>query len=217
MKYFILAASKSRAQLFFVDNDNITPLVVEGMPTSKEEAWKGLEREDGLRVSDSARNIEEQEEDRYMHMIAKSLEKTLHEAHLAVVFAGVQEEYGMFKKFDKSHMLAEKYIQGSPDKLDMQDLKEKADPIAKEYMMKRNEEFLEEFGNLQGTGRTSTDAEVIREAAQPGKVDLLLIADGAEDEANAIKMYVLQHHGRIAILEADKMPEGAKMAAILRF
>lgn len=216
MKYLLLVVSKNHVQLFNVTSDDIQPMKVEGMPTSKEDAWKGMEREEGL-LDGSAKDIEEQEEDRFIHMLAKSLEKTLHEAHLPLVFAGVEEEYGMFKKFDKSKMLMDEYIRGNPDQMRKEELKEKADPIAKAHIMKRNETLLEEFGNLTGTGRTSTDPEAIKEAAQPGKVDLLLIADGSEDEAHATRMYVVQHHGRVAIVEAGKLPDGAKMAAILRY
>lgn len=200
------------------------------MPKSLDDAWAGMERQEknlglhptgagasGVHGQGGAKDIEEQEEDRYMHMLAKSLEKTLREAHLPLVFAGVEEEYGMFKKFDKSKMLLDEYIRGNPDQMKKEELKEKADPIAKAYIMKRNEILLEEFGNLTGTGRTSTDPEAIRDAAQPGKVDLLLIEDGSEEAANAVRMYVLQHHGRVAIVEAGKLPDGAKMAAILRF
>lgn len=216
MHYLILSVSKSHAQLFEVKGDDIRPIAVEGMPTSKADAWKGMERED-LRMGGSPKEVEEQEEDKYMHMIASSVQTLVHEAHLPLVFAGVEEEYGMFKKFDASKMLVDDYIQGSPDQLHMKELKEKADPIVKTHLMTMNEKHLDEYGNLQGTGRTSTDRDLIMESAKNGKVDLLLVEDGSEGDIQDVASHVWAHRGRVLLIEAAKMPEGAKMAAVLRY
>lgn len=216
MHYFILSVSKNHTQLFEVNGDAIHPRAVEGMPASKDDAWKGLERED-MRMGGSAKEAEEQEEDKFMHMIASSLQTLVHEAHLPLVFAGVEEEYGMFKKFDGSKMLVEEYVKGSTDHMDMKELKEKADPIAKAHFMTMNEKHLDEYGNLRGTGRTSTDPDAIMQSAQNGKVDLLFVEDGTEGSVQDVASHVGAHRGRVLFIEASKMPEGAKMAAILRY
>lgn len=232
MHYFILAYSKDRAQLFEVTGERILPYGVDGMPTSLSDAWKGMEREENAVSSHSAsagagngmfhgqgaaKDVNEMEEDKYAHDVAKSLHTLLHGKHLPLVFAGVSEEYGMFKKFDQSGVLVDEYIQGNPDQIQMEDLKAKADPLAKAYIMKKNEALTEEYGALLGTGRTSTDKDAILASAENGKVDLLLIAEGHEEEAAELTTHTVAHRGRVAIVEAGKIPENAVIAAILRY
>jgi hypothetical protein len=234
MHYFILAASKDRAQLFEVSGGKIQPHAIEGMPTSMADAWKGMERVDGsinfhgsgpgasgaqamFHGQGGAKDVQEQEEDQYMHALAKSLHTFLHGQHVPLIFAGVAEEYGMFKKFDQSGALVEEYIRGNPDQIPMEELKEKAEPIVREYIMKKNEGLVEEYGNLLGTGRTSTDKDAILAAAEAGKVDLLLITEGHEQEAAELTTHTVAHRGRVAIMAEGKIPENATIAAILRY
>lgn len=214
MHYFILAASKNRAQLFEVTDDRILPRGVDGMPTSLADAWKGMERESGDHNQRNANDVTEQEENEYMHKLAKSLHTTLHGQHAPLVFAGVAEAHGMFKKFDQSGRLLDAFIQGNPDQTVMEDLKAKADPIAHEYLSHQNDAVLEQFGALQGTGRTSVDEAEISAQALLGKVDTLLLPEGAKREDLGTE--VRSHRGRVVFLSAEKMPAGAPMAAILR-
>ncbi len=216
MHYFILAASKNKAQLFEVIGDRIEPRGVDGMPTSMADAWKGMEREDGDHNQRNANDVTEQEEDKYMHELAKSLHAVLHSQHDPLVFAGVAEAHGMFKKFDQSGRLLDEFIQGNPDHMPMEDLKAKADPIARADMLKKNEVVLENFGALQGTGRTSVDEVEIAERAKAGKVETLILPEGGMEERQALAQEVWKHRGSAVIVETAKMPEGASIAAILR-
>ncbi len=232
MQYFILAVSKNHAQLFQVNSDGINPLAVEGMPASMSEAWSGMERHEQSIQSHStgaetgmfhgqggAKDVEEQEENEYLHKIAKGVHAVVHTARLPLVFAGVAEEYGMFKKFDQSGMLLEDYIKGSAQQMPMEELKEKGDAIVKAHQMKQAESLIEEYGNLLGTGRTSNDIDAIIAAGEQGKIDLLLVTDGAEAQDSKIQdamAHAVAHRGRVALVEAGKLPEGAVVAAILR-
>lgn len=233
MKYFILAVSKHHAQLIEVDGDRALPRGVDGMPTSMDEAWAGMERQEkalqfhgsgpGAEGAHSvfhgqggAKDVEEQEENQYLHKLAKSLHALLQTERRPVVFAGVTEEYGMFKKYDQSGLLLEEYIRGSAERLPIEELKERADPIVRAHMLKEGEKHLEEYGSLLGTGRTSTDLDAITEAAENGKVDMLIITPSSEKEAGEAAALTSAHRGRIVMVEDGKIPEGAAVAAILR-
>jgi len=252
MHYFILTLSKNHSRLFEVSGATIAPYDVDGMPKNMAEAWTGMERHEQSSQSHSsgagttamhgqggAKEVEEQEEDVYAHTVAKSLHKLLHNQHDPLVFFGVEEEYGMFKKFDQSGHLLEKYVHGNADHMTMEEMKEKADPIVCEHNHHMSEPLIEEYGNLLGTGRTSNDIAVILDAAAKGKVDLLLLEEGemnwgAFDEATGsvtvhgnqnvhsqelhglAVLHTIKHHGRIANTEKGKIPEGAVVAAILR-
>lgn len=230
MHYFILSVSKNRAQLFEVSSTGIKPLAVDGLPSGIAEAWQGMERHEQSIQSHSmgngnaafhgqggAKDIQEQEEDQYLHAVAKSLHTLLHNQHAPLVFAGVAEEYGMFKKFDQSGRLIDEYIQGSPDQTSMEDLKAAADPIVKAYQMEQGKALIEEYGNLLGTGRTSNDADAIFDAAENGKVDLLLMAEGQETAMAETVTHVVAHRGRVALVEKGSLPENAEIGAILRY
>jgi hypothetical protein len=230
MQYYILAVSKKAAHLYKVSDGNVAPVPVDGMPSGIDDALKGMEREEkSLQFHSSggknamfhgdggAKDVREQEEDVYYHAVAKSLHKVLHEQHLPVVIAGVQEAYGMLRSFDKSGRIIEEYIQGSPDNVSYDDLKAKADPMVEKYILTQNEKFLEQYGALQGTGRTSTDAQQIGVRADEGKVDLLLVAQGSEADYKEEAAHTREHGGTIAVIADDKMPEGSKIAAVLRY
>ena len=216
MHYFILAASKGRAQLFEVTGDRVLPRGADGMPTSMADAWKGMEREDGGHIQGNANDATEQEEDKYMHDLAKSLRELLHGQPDPLVFAGVDEAHGMFKKFDQSGRLLDDFLRGNPDQLSMEELKERADPIVRAHMLKQNEAVLERFGSLQGTGRTSVDPVEIEAQANEGKVDTLILPEGERDQHQALAKEVWSHRGSVVAVETASMPEGTSLAAILR-
>lgn len=232
LHYFIIAASKNRAQLFEVTGDIIKPHPIEGMPGSMADSWVGMERQEGSTQMHStgsgvgmfhgqggASEVREQEEDKYMHDLAHSLQSFIHNQPDALVFAGVEEEYGMFKKFDQSGRLLTEYVKGSPDRMPMEELKEKADPIAKKHVLEQGAQSIEQYGNLLGTGRTSNDLSVILAAAEQGKVELLLISEGTETADTVVQdamTHTLAHRGHIAYIAAGSLPEEAVIGAILR-
>jgi hypothetical protein len=216
MHYFILAASKNKAQLFEVTGDRIAPFDVDGMPASMADAWNGMEREDGGHIQFNANDATEQEEDKFMHDLAKSLHDLMHGQRDPLVFAGVAEAHGMFKKFDQSGRLLDEFIKGNQDETTMEDLKAKADPIVRADMLKKNEAVLEQFGALHGTGRTSIDPVEIAAQANAGKVETLILPEGKTGEHQAVAKEVWKHRGSVVIVESAHMPEGAPLAAILR-
>lgn len=216
MHYFILAASKNKAQLFEVTGDRVLPRGVDGMPTSMADAWKGMERESGDHNQRNANDVTEQEENEYMHKLAKSLHEMLHSQQGPLVFAGVQELHGMFKKFDKSGRLLDEFIAGNPDQMPMEELMAKANPIARADMLKKNQVVLENFGALHGTGRTSVDEVEIAERAKAGKVETLIVPEGAMEERQSLAQEVWKHRGSAVIVEAAHMPQSSSIAAILR-
>lgn len=232
MHYFILAASKNHSKLFEVNGDTVAPHSIEGMPSSMADAWKGMERQEQSMQSHSAghghamtsgqggaKDVMEQEEDKYMHDLAHSLHTFLHNQHAPLVFFGVEEEYGMFKKFDQSGKLIEEYVHGSPDHLTLEQMKEKADPIVKAYNHRMSVPLIEQYGNLLGTGRTSNDMTTIVGAAMNGKVDLLLVTEGSDVVDTVVQdamAHTSAHQGRIVYTDAGALPEEAVVAAILR-
>lgn len=239
MHYYILTVSKNRAHFLEVKNNEVKACDIPGMPKTQAEAWEGMELQTE-EFQSNAKDDSEKETTLYLQKIAKSLHTLLHEHHLPLVFAGVEELYGMYKHLDTSGRLLERYIAGSPEHMDGKELVEKANPIVQEAVDKRNLELLEAYGNVAGTGKTATDLSDILDAAAAGKVEMLFVASGSEqwgtfNTENGKKElhegpdttseeliglcanYTLQHKGQVVSLSPDQMPEGKQIAAILRF
>lgn len=253
VRYAFLSVSKKNVHFYEVTGAQMVERIIDGMPQSLEDAWKGMERQEQSLHSHStgngtlavhgqggAKDVREQEEDQYMKALAKSVHTVVKESGRPLIFAGVAEAFGMFRTFDTSGRLLDRYVQGSPDAMQPEELKEKADAIAREHDEGRVGRFLEEYGALAGTGRTSTDMAAILDAALRGKVEVLLMAEGAEEwglfntESGAVTLHdhaeagdeeliglaavhVIVHRGRLTAVSPDSMPEGARMAAVLRY
>lgn len=253
MHYYILALSRNTAHFMEVTGTTIESRDMNGMPGSVAEAWAGMERMEENQQSHSsgngttafhgqggAKDLNEIETKAYVLKIAKSLHAFLHEQHAPLVFAGVEELYGMYKSLDTSGRLLEDYIQGNPDHMQGEDLVKAAEPIVKAAAEKKNLAMLEAYGNLTGTGRTSTELNDILDAAAAGKVETLFVAEGAEqwgtfhtdsgkkelhegpEDGNEELLglaanHTLKHRGQVVGLPLDAMPDGKQIAAILRF
>ena len=252
MHYYILAVSKNRTRFFEVKDGEISEKTIDGMPQNQAEAWEGMERQEkSLQFHSSgggtaafhgqggAKDTESTETEVYLHKIAKSIHTVVHEQHAPVIFAGVEEHFGHYRQFDTSGQLQDDYIRGNPDESRAEELLEKSKPIIAKVIEQQNDALLESYGNLSGTGRTSTDLQTVLDAAHRGKVELLFIPEGTEqwgiydaptghlsvhasqedgDEGllSLASAHTLQHRGRVAVLPKDKMPEGGSIAAILR-
>jgi hypothetical protein len=253
LHYYVLAVSKKSAHFLEVKGSGIEAKDIAGMPHSLEEAWQGMERDeesiqahsaggghDAFHGQGGAKDVAEMEATVYLQKIAKSLHTILHEQHQPLVFAGVEELFGMYRKLDSSGRLLDGFVHGSSDRMDAEKLITKAEPIVREAAEKKQKETLEAYGNVAGTGKTSTELADILDAASAGKVDTLLLASGSEqwgtfdtetgrkelhegpseqnDELLGLAaQYTLQHKGRIVVLPPAEMPESKQIAAILRF
>ncbi len=229
MHYYLLTLSKNRACLLEVNGDTVHEKKIDGMPVDQADAWKGMEhQEKSLQFHSAgggnamfhgqggAKDESEVEMEGYVHKVAKSLHTMLHGRHVPLVFAGVSELHGVFKKFDTSGCLLDAYVKGNADEMDGKELRTHADPIVKEYLEGEHEKLLESYASIAGTGRTSDDIDQIRSSAEAGKVDTLFIAEGKEDDCKDVISHTLGHRGRVVPLEAGHMPQKKDVVAILR-
>ena len=239
MHYYILAVSRNVAHFLEVKNGEVKAMDIPGLVHSQAEAWEGMTNKENSVLSNT-KDDTEMETEVYLHKIAKSLHTFLHEQHAPLVFVGVEELHGMYKHLDTSGRLLEKFVHGNPDRMDAKELLKDTDPIVQEYANKRKLELLEAYGNVAGTGQTSTDLSDILDAANAGKVDMLFVAEGAqqwgifntengkkelnegpadgnEELLGLAANHVLKHRGQVVTLPIDEMPEGKQIAALLRY
>lgn len=250
--YFVLAVSKKKAALFEVKGRYVESRGIDGMPNSLEDAWKGMEHTDKQLNFHSTGNgtamfhgdggekdQKEIEATVYLQAIAKSLHTLLHEAKLPLVFAGVTEEYGIYKKFDESGCLLDAYIKGNPDMTTKEELLAKSLPLVEEHDAGKRKEWAEAFGTAEANGKGTSKVDEVIKASVEGRVDTLFLMRGAaewgivqsdgetvvhtakeagdEDLLSVAASRTLQNGGKVLFFPSEEMPRKSPMAAILRY
>ncbi len=252
MHYFVLAMSKKKATLFEVKGRSIMAREVDGMPSSVEDAFKGMEHTDrqvnfhstgngtaAFHGDGGEKDQQEIEMTVYIKAVANSMHTLLHESKLPLVFAGVTEEYGIFKKFDQSGMLLDEFIKGNPDMTMKEDLLERSRPIAEKHMAGGRKQLAETFGTAMANQKGTDTMDDVLKAAVEGRVDTLLLKRGAsewgivqengdsivhtakengdEDLLSVAASWTLRNRGNVVFFPEDEMPGKSPMAAIFRY
>lgn len=253
---YLLAVSKKHARLLHVDSERVNEVEVDGLPKNFDEAFDNrLEFQDkevhthgggpGASAAQfhgqgGAKDLSKEELEEYLHKIAKATDHVLKDQKAPLFFAGIEEEFGMFRKYASYPHLQERRIDGNPDTLQTEELYERVVELMSPVWAKEREVALEVYGPLAGTGRTSTDVQAILDLSYHGKVEGLLVAEGAmqwgkmhpdsgvaefhdrrEPGDNELlglaAIHTMQHKGWVRALPAEKMPEKADIAAVLRY
>ena len=254
---YVLAVSKKHARLLHMTGEGIQEVQVDGLPHNFEDAFDGkLEHQDKemqfhgggpgssggtqFHGQGGAKDLNKEELEEYLHKIAKAVDHVLQNEHAPLMFAGIEEEFGMFRKHSSYPHLQAQFIHGNPDSTQTEELYEKTVAYLKPLWDKERSVALEVYGPLSGTGRTSTDIQAILDLSHHGKVDGLLVAEGAmkwgrinpdngiaephdRQEAGDTELiglaaiHTMQHKGWVRAIPQDKMPEKAIIAAVLRY
>lgn len=178
----------------------------------------------------------------FVRRVAVALERHLATHRLPVVLIADAEIQGHFQKLvDLGSMLAG-VVETNPEALDVSSLHAAAYDVVRPIFDESRKHAVERLSALLGSrdSRATLDAGEIVKAAHLGRIDTLMLADGAElwgrfDEAtgevsmgdqaaadgqdllNDVAARVLRHGGAVTILAIDEMPESAPAAAVLRF
>jgi hypothetical protein len=80
------------------------------------------------------------------------------------------------------------------------------------------EKVLQEISGHRSADRTEFDVDRIIGAASEGRVSHVLLRDEPENpRMNLAALQTLRHGGEAYALTRDEMPEGAEIAALIRF
>lgn len=250
--YFVLAVSKKKATLFEVNGRNIEARAVDGMPLSVEDAFAGMEHTErkvnfhstgngtaAFHGDGGEKDQQEIEMTVYLKSVAKSLHTMLHEKAVPLVFAGVTEEYGIYKKFDESDCLLDEYIKGNPDMTMKQELLKKSYPIVEAFMAGKRKDLAERYGTAEANAKGTSTIDDVLKAAAEGKIDTLMVRRGAaewgtvqgngesvvhtamepgdEDLLSVAASWTLRNRGKVVFFGENEMPGKSPVAAILRY
>jgi hypothetical protein len=169
------------------------------------------------------------------------VERGLHELHreekAPLALASVEYLWPIYRTANKYPHLVEHGVSGNPDRLNAQELHNKAWAVVRPSFEKDRENAAALYAQLAGTGRTTNDLVQALAAASQGKVEILLIARdterwgtfdattgrvtvhdrqlaGDEDLVNLAALETLRHGGAVYAVEAQSLPAGNTLAAI---
>ncbi len=177
---------------------------------------------------------------RYFRLIDHGLHPVLREEKAPLILAGVEYLFPIYQEVNTYNYLTEKGLPGNPEEISAEDLQTRTWPMVEHYFHKAEQEALTYYGPLMGTGRTTQDIAEAAPAAHNGRVEILFLADGLEQwgrfdpEINQVllhqqaepgdeelydftAMQTIMNGGSVYIIDADKIPEGKPMAALLRY
>ncbi|WP_372624475.1 hypothetical protein [Falsiroseomonas sp.] len=178
----------------------------------------------------------------FVHRIAVELERHLARHRLPVVLIADAEIQGHFQKLSDLGPLLAGVVETNPESRDVNALHAAAYDVVRPMFEEGRRRAVDHLAALLGSGEAhaTLDAGEIVKAAHLGRIETLMLAEGAElrgrfDEAtgkvtmggedaaerqnllDGVAAQVLRHGGAITIVTPEEMPNGAAAAAVLRF
>ncbi len=127
-------------------------------------------------------NFEDQHR-RYLRAIARAVSPALGERAAPLVFAGVEEWFGLYREVadaPQRALLVPRAVAGNPDRLSAEALRDRALELLRPPQEAARDAADAEYRRLAGTGRTSARLAQVLRAARAGRVATLLLACDAE-------------------------------------
>jgi Bacterial archaeo-eukaryotic release factor family 3 len=179
--FFIVAVSENRLRLLEGTRHHVQPLDVAGLPADMTEALRRRGR-DPIRKPSRRWQGDEGQKLRY-RLYFQQIDRTLRHEYRGhadpLVFAGVDYLFPIFRDAVSYRGLLDQPIMGNPDQMTAQELHAQAWPIVEPVLARPRRAALASYGELHGTGRTSTDLETILGAALDGRIQALFVRQSA--------------------------------------
>lgn len=252
-RFYILALSQNRVRLFEGQNHVISEIdiEIEGIPQSLAEALKyddvekqrqvrsgspGMAIFHGHPASDDAKvNIL-----RYFQQIDRGLRTLLRDRQDPLLLAGVSYLLSIYREANSYPYLLQEGIEGSPDRIEAEEMYERAWSIVGPYFLKAQQEAVDTYRQIAGTGLTSNNVNDIVPAAYNGRVETLFIntgihlwgtydpdtneveldkgaANGKVDLLDLAAVHTILNGGAVYTVQPEDMPADEPIAALYRY
>lgn len=117
---------------------------------------------------------------RYVRAVAKAVAARLDSTQAPLVFAGVDELYGLYREAAGDERLLPRPIAGNPDRHSPGQLQELALELLRPLWGAEQEQAAAEYRRLEAAGRARTGLEAVLKAALAGRVATLMTRPDAE-------------------------------------
>ena len=255
-RFYILALSQNEVRLLECTKHTVDEIGLGDMPASLAEAFryqdfeKQLQFHTGTTLASGTHSgvfhghdIRDDAKDkilRWFHMIDKELKSLLRDEQSPMVLAGVEYLLPIYKDANTYPHLLDNGVPGNPEELKPEELHDRAWTVVKPVFMEKQEKAAARYGQLAGTGQTTSDVKEAVLAAHQGKVDSLFVAVGVQvwgsfdADTNAIDMHEHKetgdedlldlaavrtrlNGGAVYAVEPDSVPGHAPLAAVFRY
>lgn len=262
-RYRLITLSASRARLFDGDRDGLREVVGLDLPQGVATIAEATDYQQSVHAQPQSRprgrmagdvpndqNFGASPEDlrkaqllQYLNRAAGVLEKRFSGDRTPMVLAAQDEVAGNFRK-QVSHLpgLLADNLPCNPDALTAEELHRRAWPLVEAQVPDEGEAAVEQFEALfnDGDSRATVEPDEIVKGARYGRVDTLIVADGAhlwghydeqdddlvrhpqpdrgdEDLLNYAAIHTLRSGGAVRLVPPDMIPDGGVAAAIMRY
>ncbi len=178
----------------------------------------------------------------YFNLADKALQKYM-DRDAPVVLAGVEYLLPRYKYTTEHPKVLEEGLTGNADLLSAQELRDAAWEIVEPYFLEDRRKAAERYGDLSGSGRSSSSYQDILPAAHDGRIDTLFVARGvrlwgsydvqkrevrleedqdtqrnhSEDLLDLAAVQTFLNGGTVYAVPQQEIPDGQAMAAIFRY
>jgi hypothetical protein len=255
--FYILALSQNQVRLLEGTRHTVDEIDLETMPRSMAEALQ-YERFDkqsqfhtgtsSARAGDRAGVFHGHDPSdehkstilRWFQQIDGALPDLLVGRQSPIVLAGVEYLFPLYKEASSYPHLVEEGVPGSPEEQSREELHAQAWPLVQPFFMQTPEKAAAQYGQLSGTGRTTTDVKEAVLAAHHGRVDVLFVAVGVQvighfdpetdtvhvhqdqdssdqDLLDLAAIQTILNGGTVYAVNSDRVPGHAPLAAVFRY
>jgi hypothetical protein len=261
-QFFLLCLSQSELKLYQAGRYSMREMDLgDDVPSSLEEAMRFDETEYQLQFHSGTSGVSQAGGDRrkamyhgqgagvdetkdqikrFFQQVARGLNKILPDQQSPLVLAGMDQLCAIYREVNGYPKLMDDWVSGNYKDLSEDELLKRAWKIAEPYFRQGREAAVEKFGNLLGTGLTSSEVEEIVPAAFQGRLEALFVPVGMQvwgdfDQANGeAHVHEERETGDFDLLDfaagqamangaavyavaPEEVPGGAIMAAVFRY
>jgi hypothetical protein len=258
-RFYILALSQDEVRLLLGTRYTVGEVDLEGAPTSLAEALRFDDPEGRLQFHTASGPTggrggrpamffgqgapsQDQKGDilRYFQKLDTGIQALLVGEQAPLVLAGVDYLLPLYREANTYPHLIEEGIEGSPDKLSAEELRQRAWAIVQPCFLEEREAAAERFMQLANTDKASEKLVEIVSAAYRGRVDALFVAldlqqwgaydpetdkvqvhqqfePGDQDLIDFAAVQALLHGANVYAVGVEQMPLGASLAAVFRY
>ena len=256
-RFLVLALSQNRIRVLEADGQRAREVTLPGMPKNMKQALNITGADAGQQVHSAMRGSlgkqaavfhgqggqrESAKSDiaQYFRIVDSLLPAWLHRERPPLILAGVDYLLPIYRQVSDYPNLVNEEIAGNFDYASEHDLRERAEPIARQIARRERDHAAAIYRRLAGTGKATDDIGQIVPAAHDGRVDVLFVDwrasqpgtfDPAErkvvlsseltpeidDLLDLAAAATLENGGRVYAVERDEMPSDVPVAAVFRY
>ncbi|MES1024611.1 hypothetical protein ABN584_17105 [Gloeocapsa sp. BRSZ] len=257
-RFYLLALSQNQIRLFQGTRYSVSEIDLKDVPQSIAEALRYDDPEKQLQFhtgtaqgggGDRAAIFhgqgageDDQKENilRYFRKVDSGIQELLKNQHCPLVLAGVEYLFPLYKEANNYPYLIEDGVTGNPDIAKPEELHAQAWEVVQPHFEKNQQELVERYQELAGTGQTSDNILEVVPAAYFQRVDSLFVGIGVqkwggfdpeknqvevheeqqtddEDLIDLAAIHTLINSGTVYAVDPESVPGNSPIAGIFRY